>query len=193
MQNGLTCNSLVKVNADNQLKNTIQKKISNLIAPGSIVTSAAAMFLDALKVLLSMILTVPPGFCIAGTSENLNEYGIGELFGIAMSSRGSCGGGIAIKSALGRVGHEVKCEQGKIYNSCFGIRSNAWKLPGRPKFFAITSIGTCASQSVSINVESSEKDPSSNMRRNSAPSGCVSFAWMEWGWPAGKYQTSPAD
>lgn len=68
-----------------------------LIAPGSIVTSAAAIVLEALKVLLSTILTVPPGFCIAGTSENLNVYGMGVSFGTTMSSFGSSGGGIAIK------------------------------------------------------------------------------------------------
>jgi hypothetical protein len=50
-----------------------------------------------LKVLLSTILTVPPGFCIAGTSENLNVYGIGVSFGITMSSLRSSGGGIAVK------------------------------------------------------------------------------------------------
>lgn len=77
-------------------------KITNLIAPGSTVTSAAAMFLDALKVLLSTILTVPPGFCIAGTSENLNEYGTGELFGITMSSLTLSGGGIANKNSCVR-------------------------------------------------------------------------------------------
>lgn len=40
------------------------------------------------------------------------------------------------------------------------------------------------------NVPSSEKDPSSNTRRNSTPS---SRAWMECGTPAGKNQTSPAE
>ena len=153
------------------------------------------MFLDALKVLLSTILTVPPGFCTAGMSENLNEYGTGELFGITMSSLTSSGGGIANKNSCVRKNGFVPTEnqgheQGKMYNSCCGIRSNACKSPDRPKFFAITSVGTCASQSVSKNVDSSEKDPVSNMRRNSAPSGWVSFAWMECGWPAGKYQRS---
>ena len=37
--------------------------------------------------------------------------------------------------------------QGKIYNSCSGILSNACKFPCNPKFFATTSLGTCASQS----------------------------------------------
>jgi hypothetical protein len=77
--------------------------MTNLIAPGSTVTSAAAIFLDALKVLLSTILTVPPGFCTAGTSENLNEYGIGESFGTTMSSLRSSGGGMAVKFASGKV------------------------------------------------------------------------------------------
>jgi len=155
------------------------------------------MFFDALKVLLSTILTVPPGFFIKGTSENLNEYGTGELFGITMSSLRSSGGGVAninlvsTKDSFNWKNQDY--EQGKMYNSCCGIRSNSCKSPVRPKFFAITSVGTCASQSVSKNVDSSEKDPVSNMRRNSAPSGWLSFAWMECGWPAGKYQRSPAD
>ena len=42
-------------------------------------------------------------------------------------------------------------------------------------------------------VSSSENEPLSKMRRNSAPSGDVSFAWMECGLPAGKYHRSPSD
>ncbi len=115
-----------------------------------------------------------------------------------MSSFGSSGGGMAKNDETPSISRlwfpsSRKCIQGKIYNSCSGILSNARKSPGNLKFFAITSLGTWASQSVSKNVESSENDPLSKMRINSAPSGEVSFAWMECGWPAGKYQRSPAD
>ena len=53
---------------------------------------------------------------------------------------------------------------------------NFSKSFGRPKFFAITDFGTCASQSVREKVESSENNPLSKIRRNSAPSGEVSLA-----------------
>ena len=85
------------------------------------------------------------------------------------------------------------CVQGNIYSSLAGMWSKASKLPGIPKFLAMTDFGVWASQSISMNVESSENVPLSKMRRNSAPSGVVSFAWTECGLPAGKYHRSPWD
>jgi acyl-CoA reductase-like NAD-dependent aldehyde dehydrogenase len=60
---------------------------------------------------------------------------------------------------------------------------------GTPKFFARTSGGTCLIQSLSRNVLSSSKSPSSNTKRNSAPSG--PSPWIECGMPGGKYHRSP--
>ena len=65
-------------------------------------------------------------------------------------------------------------------------------LSGTPKFFASTSLGVCANQSVIRKVESSEKFPSSNTSRNSQPSSGPSSPWIEWGIPPGKYQRSPS-
>src|ERR1700730_7392151 len=60
---------------------------------------------------------------------------------------------------------------------------------GTPKFLASTSGGVCLIQSLSRKVLSSSKSPSSNTRRNSAPSG--PRPWIECGIPGGKYHRSP--
>ena len=60
---------------------------------------------------------------------------------------------------------------------------------GTPKFLPSTSVGMCLNQSLSRNVPSSSKSPSSNTRRNSHPSG--PRPWIECGIPPGKYQRSP--
>ncbi len=49
----------------------------------------------------------------------------------------------------------------------------------------------CARKSERRKVESSEKLPSSNMRRNSQP--FLPSPWIECGKPAGKYQRSPLE
>lgn len=86
----------------------------------------------------------------------------------------------------------MKHSQGKIYNSCFGIWSNSVVSGYVLKFFASTSFGTCTSQSVKRNVSFSSNVPESKISRNSAPSGFVPLAWMECGFPAGKYHKSPS-
>src|SRR6266545_1064945 len=49
---------------------------------------------------------------------------------------------------------------------------------GHFKFFARTSVGTCTSQSVSENIESSQKAPLSNMRGIQRPRGaCLLLGW----------------
>jgi hypothetical protein len=58
-----------------------------------------------------------------------------------------------------------------MYSSLDGILSKA--ETSVPKFFAMTSFGTCASQSVSRNVLSSENVPLGKTRRNSAPLAVV--------------------
>src|SRR5690625_6205613 len=60
---------------------------------------------------------------------------------------------------------------------------------GTPKFFANTSFGVWANQSVIEKVLFSENAPSSNTKINSAPS---SRPLIEWGIPDGKFQTPPS-
>ncbi len=50
------------------------------------------------------------------------------------------------------------------------VRRSAKSFSDTPKFFASTDFGVCANQSEIRKVESSEKPPSSNTRRNSHPS-----------------------
>ena len=67
------------------------------IAPGSTVTSAAAISFDTLKLDESDILRLPPGYFVAGTFENLNVYGKLDvpcgLTGASLSGRGSAAKG----------------------------------------------------------------------------------------------------
>ena len=63
-------------------------------------------------------------------------------------------------------------------------------VSGTPKFLARTSRGVWASQSVTENVLSSLKFPSSKTSRNSQPS--PSSPWTEWGIPDGKFHRSPS-
>lgn len=86
----------------------------------------------------------------------------------------------------------MKYLQGKIYNCSSGIWSNGVVSGYVPKFFASTSFGIWANQSVSKSVSFSSKVPASKTSKNSAPSGSVSLAWMECGSPAGKYHKSPS-
>ena len=61
---------------------------------------------------------------------------------------------------------------------------------GTPKFLARTSRGVWASQSVTENVLSSLKFPSSKTSTNSQPS--PSSPWIECGMPDGKFHRSPS-
>ena len=63
------------------------------MAPGSTVTSAAAIVFEILKVLESTILTVPPLSCVAGTLESGKVNGLGTTpFGLTTSAASSWGG-----------------------------------------------------------------------------------------------------
>ena len=67
--------------------------IPYLIAPGSTVTSAAAISVEILKVLESTILTVPPLSCVGCTCENEKANGLGMTpFGLTTSVALSEGG-----------------------------------------------------------------------------------------------------
>ena len=64
-----------------------------LIAPGSMVTSAAAISVEIVKVLESTILTVPPLSCVGCTFENEKANGLGMTpFGLTTSVALSEGG-----------------------------------------------------------------------------------------------------
>jgi len=66
-----------------------------LIAPGSTVTSAAAISVEIAKVLESTILTVPPLSCVGCTCENGKTNGVGMTpFGLTTSVALSEGGTI---------------------------------------------------------------------------------------------------
>jgi hypothetical protein len=52
---------------------------TNRIAPGSIVTSAAVIVVEALKVDESTTLTVPPESCVGLTLERGNVNGLGTV------------------------------------------------------------------------------------------------------------------
>jgi hypothetical protein len=72
-----------------------EKRSTYLIAPGSTVTSAAAISVEIVKVLESTILTVPPLSCVGCTCENLKANGLGMTpFGLTTSVALSVGGTI---------------------------------------------------------------------------------------------------
>ena len=136
-------------------------------------TMAAATVRLAAKLVESTVRTVPPGVAIGGSVDGrkLNGCGTGPL--------------PAKRSAASGPGTGA----GKMYRSFFGRSRKA--ASGRPKFLASTGRGVRANQSVMRNVESSEKPPSSNTRRNSHPSSPT--PWIECGMPPGKYHRSPAE
>ena len=73
----------------------MRKDSTYLIAPGSTVTSAAAISVEIVKVLESTILTVPPLSCVGCTCENLKANGLGMTpFGLTTSVALSKGGTI---------------------------------------------------------------------------------------------------
>ena len=55
------------------------RPVSYLIAPGSTVTSAAAIETETLKVVESTIFAVPPENGVAGTLESAKEKGSGTV------------------------------------------------------------------------------------------------------------------
>ena len=70
-----------------------KRSTTYLIAPGSTVTSAAAISVEIVKVLESTILTVPPLSCVGCTFENEKANGLGiSPFGLTTSVALSAGG-----------------------------------------------------------------------------------------------------
>ena len=72
--------------------------MTHLIPPTSTSTSAAEIFSETVKVLVSTTLTVPPILLTAGTFENWKVNGYGVLLGMTSSLVMSCGGGFAMIS-----------------------------------------------------------------------------------------------
>ena len=138
------------------------------MAPGSTVTSATAIVFATLNVRESATLTVPPACCVGcrPAKSNVNGSG-GAPYGLCgacacacVLSEGTAGGAGVSVSACQPVRSEEEertrenekgegsdARPGKMYSSWPGMRSNAASLVW--KFFASTSFGTCASQSVS--------------------------------------------
>lgn len=167
-------------------------RITNLIPPTSTVTSAVQTVVDTGKVRVSTTLYEPPGAWVALTCDMAKVKGIGVSFGMTMSDSIFNGGGVANEDVNLCDHREWENLHGKMYNSLAGMWSNAeiftWK------FFAITSLGTWASQSywscsgkdshtdkrptVRRKVESSLKEPESKTNKNSAPPAEVFLAWI---------------
>jgi hypothetical protein len=107
------------------------------------------MVVETLKLVLSATCIVPLLFC---------------LFGASSTTDGTRTGWVARRHREGSFGGRCK-----IQRCCSGMLANADS--GTPKFFASTSGGVCANQSVSSSVLLSEAAPSSKHATNSQPSG----------------------
>jgi len=134
---------------------------------------AAATVLEMGKLVESVMRTCPPvAFCGSWSSILWVNCSFDFLYPLPEGSS------LSMESGL---------EPWKMYFSLSGM---ALKTSGATrKFSASTDLGVWAIQSVSRKVESSEKLPSSNTRRNSVPLGLR--PWSECGCPEGKYHRSP--
>src|SRR5258705_5598557 len=143
---------------------------------GRTVTSAAAIRVETVKLLLSAIRTSPPLDSLIGADDPSRKInGCGGPFSPLLTAARSDA------KSPGRV-------PWKIQRFCSGILANVWA--GTPKFLASTSGGVWANQSVTSSVLNSLAWPSSKQITNSQPSGPRPCS--ECGWPAGKYHKSPS-
>lgn len=136
------------------------------MCPGLTWTSAAEIVVAIGNIVLSTIFMDPPGVWVAFCWDKLNMKDWGVVPWGLVGAIGVCDGrSITAAGEWPSAKHSdnqkfISVPEGKIYNSAFGISLKA--DISTPKFLAITSLGTCASQSVRRNVSSSEKLPSSN-------------------------------
>src|SRR6266851_7634659 len=143
--------------------------------PGRTVTSAAAIRVETVKLLLSAIRTSPPLDSFVGADDPSRKIkGWGGAFSPLLTAARSDA------KSPGRV-------PWKIQRFCSGILANV--CAGTPKFLARTSGGVWANQSDTSSVLNSLAWPSSKQITNSQPSGPSPCS--ECGRPAGKYQRSP--
>jgi hypothetical protein len=141
--------------------------------PGLTTTRAAATVLDAGKFVLSAMRTLPPLLSYSGSTCDMRK-----ITGSVPPH--------STPAATWSASRSPGSSPGKIQRLCRGMSSNTcWATR---KFFASTSGGVCASQSVRSSVLLSDWEPSPNTMTNSAPTG--PSPCRECGSPAGKNQRS---
>src|ERR1700756_4230616 len=146
------------------------------MAPGLTVTTAAAMVVETLKLVLSATWIVPVSEALKGREDSS-----GKMKG--------CGGtGASFWMAARSAARSPGTVPWKIQRLFRGILAKL--CAGTPKFLASTSGGVCANQSDTSKVLNSSAWPSSKQITNSQPSGPRPCS--ECGAPGGKYQRSPA-
>src|ERR1700730_4333753 len=144
--------------------------------PGRTVTSAAAIRVETMKLLLSATRISPLLDSFTGAdapSRKIKGWGGADAF---------------LLTAARSDARSPGSFPWKIQRSCSGILANV--SAGTPKFLASTSGGVWANQSVTNSVLNSLASPASKQITNSQPSGPRPCS--ECGWPAGKYQRSPS-
>src|SRR3981189_2688010 len=146
------------------------------MAPGRTVTSAAAILVEAMKLLLSATRTSPALDCLTGADDP------------SLKIKGWGGTSAFLLTAVRSDARSPGSVPWKIQRFCSGILAKVWA--GTPKFLASTSGGVWANQSVTSSVLNSLASPSSKQITNSQPSG--PRPGSECGWPAGKYHRSPS-
>src|SRR5216683_2123041 len=144
--------------------------------PGRTVTSAAAILVETMKLLLSAIRTSPPSDCLVGVDDP------------SLKIKGWGGTPPVLLTAARSDARSPGSVPWKIQRFCSGMLANV--SAGTPKFLASTSGGVWANQSVTSSVLNSLASPSSKQITNSQPSG--PSPCNECGWPAGKYHRSPS-
>src|ERR1700730_11481077 len=144
--------------------------------PGRTVTSAAAILVATLKLVLSAIRTSPPLFALIGAEDP------------SLKIKGGGGTAAFLLTAARSDAKSPGSVPWKIQRFCSGILANV--SAGTPKFLASTAGGGWRTQSATSRVLNPLASPSSKQITNSQPSG--PRPCNECGWPAGKFHRSPS-